>query len=343
MPRILAIALVAVFQVTAAPQPAEVARIRADFLKLIDRPRVPAAPQTRPRPDSGFYRADDFSFASEAGERVPGIFLKSAAAKDRRPVIIFLHGTGAQKNGQLALMRTLADRGLASAAIDARHHGERIRTGTQLEQYFDAMLRSYRTGKGYSYLYDNVWDVLRLVDYLETRPDVDPKRIGIMGISKGGTEAYLAAAADPRIEVVVPIIGVQSFRWGLDNNQWQSRVAMFRPPVEAAAKDEGITQLDSAFVRKFYDRVAPGIYGDLDGPSVLRLIAPRPLLVINSDSDSRTPLPGVQAAIAATERAYAGAGASDKFGFYLQPNAGHVFTRVAELVMADWFVRWLAP
>jgi acetyl esterase/lipase len=240
-------------------------------------------------------------------------------------------------------MRTLADRGLASAAIDARHHGERIRAGTELEQYFDAMLRSYRTGKGYSYLYDNVWDVLRLVDYLVTRPDVDPGRIGIMGISKGGTEAYLAAAADPRIAVVVPIIGVQSFRWGLDNNQWQSRVSMFRPPVEAAAKDEGVAQLDAAFVRKFYDRVAPGIYGDLDGPSILPLIAPRPLLVINSDSDSRTPLPGVRNAIASAERAYAASGAEDRFGFYLQPNAGHVFTRVAELVMADWFVRWLAP
>ena len=118
---------------------------------------------------------------------------------------------------------------------------------------------------------------------------------------------------------------------------------MFRPPVVAAAKDEGITDLDAAFVRKFYDRVAPGIYGDLDGPSVLQLIAPRPMLVINGDSDSRTPLSGVREAVAAAERAYAAAGAEGKLGLYLQPNAGHVFTRVAELVMADWFVRWLAP
>ena len=46
---------------------------------------------------------------------------------------------------------------------------------------------------------------------------MDGVRIGVMGISKGGTEAYLAAAADPRIDVIVPIIGVQSYRWALDH------------------------------------------------------------------------------------------------------------------------------
>jgi dienelactone hydrolase len=265
---------------------------------------VPLAPQSSPRPDSGFYVAENFSFASEAGERVPGIFLKSVRAKDRQPVLIFLHGTGAKKEGQLALMRTLADRGFAIAAIDARHHGERIRSGTALEQYFAAMLQTYRTGRGGPYLYDTVWDVMRLIDYLQTRPDVDPKRVGVMGISKGGTEAYLAAAVDPRISVVVPIIGVQSYRWGLENGQWETRVAMFRPPVEAAARDEGVT-VDAAFVRRFYDRVVPGIYGDLDGPSVLPMIAPRPMLVISGEHDPRTPLQGVKEAVAAAERAYA--------------------------------------
>ncbi len=45
---------------------------------------------------------------------------------------------------------------------------------------------------------------------------------------------------------------------------------------------------DAAFVRKFYDRIVPEIYGEFDGPSMLPLIAPRPLLVVNGDSDART-------------------------------------------------------
>ncbi|HVS72300.1 MAG TPA: acetylxylan esterase [Phycisphaerae bacterium] len=44
-----------------------------------------------------------------------------------------------------------------------------------------------------------MWDIMRLIDYLDTRADVDPQRIGIYGVSKGGIEAYLAAAVDPRI------------------------------------------------------------------------------------------------------------------------------------------------
>jgi hypothetical protein len=36
-------------------------------------------------------------------------------------------------------------------------------------------------------------------------------------------------------------------------------------------------------------------------------------------------------------------GAEEKLGLYLQPNAAHVVTRVAELVMADWFEKWLMP
>ena len=165
------------------------------------------------------------------------------------------------------------------------------------------MLDTYRTGKGRPYLYDTVWDVMRLVDYLETRADVDPKRIGVMGISKGGTEAYLAAAVDPRIAAAVPIIGVQGFRWALDNNQWQARVGTFAPAVEGAARDAGVP-VDAAFVRRFYDRVAPGIYGDYDAGSMLALIAPRPVLVINGDSDPRTPLAGVQEAVAAARSRY---------------------------------------
>jgi dienelactone hydrolase len=342
---LLAAALILASPTDALLQTSDAARIRASFLKMIDRPRVPLAPVTHPRSDAGPYRAEAFSYATEAGERVPGVFFKSAAAKDRHPVVIFLHGTGSRKEEFLALMRTFADRGFASAAIDARHHGARIaaKDGSDNAQYFAAMLETYRSGRGRPYLYDTVWDVMRLVDYLETRAEVDPKRIGVMGISKGGTEAYLAAAVDPRIAAAVPIIGVQGFRWALDNDRWQPRVSTFSPAVESAARDEGVANIDAAFVRRYYDRVAPGIYGDYDAGSMLALIAPRPVLAINGDSDPRTPLAGVQDAIATARRTYIRMRAEDRLGLYLQPNAGHVVTPVAELVMADWFVKWLKP
>ena len=317
------------------------AQTRTAFLQLIDRPRVPLAPVVKDIPNTDGLKQEYVTYATEKGERVPGIILKKDD-RGRRPAVIVLHGTGGTKEGQLSLLKTLAGQGFVAVAIDGRHHGER-QTGTGSTQYVAAMLQTYRTGLGHPFLYDTVWDVLRLIDYLATRPDVDPARIGVMGFSKGGMETYLAAAVDPRIAVAVPMIGVQSFRWALDNDRWMSRVGTFQAAAEGAAKDAGVGKVDAAFVRAFYDRVAPGIYTQFDGPAMVPLIAPRPLLVINGDSDERTPLPGLQTCIAPVEQAYRDAAAADKVKVYLQKDTGHAVTPVGLQAAVDWMVRWLKP
>ena len=95
-------------------------------------------------------------------------------------------------------------------AIDGRHHGERSAEGKGSAAYDAAIVEAWHSG-GYPFYYDTVWDVMRLVDYLETRDDVDAKRIGLTGISKGGIETYLTAAVDTRIAAAVPCIGVKAF------------------------------------------------------------------------------------------------------------------------------------
>jgi dienelactone hydrolase len=322
-----------------------VAAGRDALLRLIDRPRVPLAPDLQAMPSEPSVVQEHFTFASQAGERVPGVLLKSRAGKPRRPAVILLHGTGGGKNDTqiVKLSEALAARGIIAVAIDARYHGERVRPGARATDYVAAMLQAYRTPGAHPFLYDTVWDVMRLIDYLETRPDIDATRIGVMGISKGGMETYLAAAADPRIAAAVPVIGVQSFRWALDHDSWQSRVGTFQAAVDAAAADGGVKAINAAFVRRFYDRVVPGIYSEFDAPAVLPLIAPRPLLAVNGDSDPRTPLPGVQEAAAAAERAYRAAHAADRFVLHIQPNTGHAFGDPAQQVALDWLVRWLKP
>ena len=301
------------------------AQPRTAFLRMLDRPRVPLNPAVKLLPNTDGLTQEHFTYASEQAQRVPGILLKKEDRR-RRPVVIVLHGTGETKEGQLNLLKTLAGQGFVAIAIDGRYHGER-QTGTGSTQYVEAMLHTYRTGQGHPFLYDTVWDLMRLIDYLATRPDVDATRIGVMGFSKGGMETYLATAVDPRIAVAVPMIGVQSFAWALDNNLWMSRVGTFQTAVDAAAKDAGAARVDAAFVRAFYDRVAPGIYTQFDGPAMLPLIAPRPLLVINGDSDARTPLPGLTTCLTPTEQAYQRAGAADKVKLYLQKDTGHAVTQ----------------
>ena len=249
---------------------------RAAFLRLIDRPRVPLSPEVEALPDAGPVVRERFAFSAQEGERVPGVLVKPRGASGRRPVVILLHGTGGSKSDAqiVKLSEALVARGFIAVAIDGRYHGERAKPGARSTEYVAAMLRAYRTPGAHPFLYDTVWDVMRLIDYLETRQDVERRRIGVMGISKGGMETYLAAAADPRIAVAVPVIGVQSFRWALDHDSWQSRVGTFRAAVDAAAAEAGVTAVDAAFVRRFYDRVVPGIAAEFDAPAMLPLDRP---------------------------------------------------------------------
>ena len=313
------------------------------FLQMIDRPRASLTPvQNKLREVDGIEHWQ-FTFAADEAQRVPGLLLKATNVSGRRPVVIALHGTGGSKDEVLDVLEHLAQHGFIGVAIDGRYHGDRSNGGDGYYAYTDAILRTYRTGKERPFLYDTVWDVLRLLDYLETRDDVDARHIGLIGFSKGGMETYLAAAVDDRIAVAVPFIGVQSFRWALDNNAWQSRVGTIQPAIVGAARDEGKSEINTDFVRNFYNRVVPGIADRFDGPQMLPLIAPRPLLVINGDSDPLTPVPGLMEVVEKTKTAYAKANAADKFKFTLQPNTGHDVTPGAFREAIAWLEQWLKP
>jgi hypothetical protein len=150
------------------------------------------------------------------------------------------------------------------------------------------------------------------------------------------------AAVDPRVAAAVAERAVQGFGWALDHGAWDSRAWTFRDALEAAA-GESKAAVNAAFVKQFYDRVAPGIYGRFDAPAMLPLAAPRPMLAINGDSDPRTPMAGVRESAAAAERAYKAAGASGKFVLKVIPNLGHENTPEIDQAMVDWFVKWLNP
>src|SRR5262245_8616407 len=313
------------------------------FLQMIDRPPAALTPgQNKQREVNGIEHWH-FTYAADEAQRVAGLLTKATNVSGKRPVVVALHGTGGSKEEFPELLQLLAQRGFIGVAIDGRYHGERSNGGDGYYVYTDAIARTYRTGKEHPFLYDTVWDVLRLLDYLETRDDVDARHIGLMGFSKGGMETYLAAAVDERIAVAVPLIGVQSFRWALDNNAWQSRVGTIQPAIDQAARDEGKSEINTDFVRHFYNRVVPGIADRFDGPQMLPLIAPRPLMVINGDSDSLTPVPGLMEVADKTRAAYAQANAADKFKFTLQPDTGHAVTPQAFQEAIAWLEQWLKP
>jgi dienelactone hydrolase len=307
---------------------------------------VPLAVEVQPMPSTQPSKLQQFhfTFAADAEQRVTGILLTSDQLKGKAPAVIVLHGTGGNKEQELPLMHTLAQRGFVAVAIDGRYHGERSKSGKGSTDYQDAILRAWRNpGSEHPFFFDEVWDAMRLIDYLQTRDDIDPQRIGLTGISKGGIETYLTAAVDPRVAAAVPCIGVQSFGWATYNDKWQSRIGTIKSAFDAAAKESNVAAPDGAFVRSFYDRVAPGIYDRFDGPAMLPLIAPRPLLTINGDSDDRTPLPGLKLCTDAAQKAYDAAGASDHFVIRIQDKTGHKVNPDSQDAAIQWFVKWLKP
>jgi pimeloyl-ACP methyl ester carboxylesterase len=98
--------------------------------------------------------------------------------------VVVRHGSGSTRADTLAHAAVLADAGYGVLMTDARGHGTSGGSGMDLGWYGDA-------------------DIAAAVDVLVARPDVDPDRVAVLGLSMGGEEAIGAAAADDRIRAVV--------------------------------------------------------------------------------------------------------------------------------------------
>ncbi len=331
------------------PAPAEV---RAAFLKLLDRPKVEADPkQYKPAKVEHGLTIEHFSIAAERKadgsiERVPMLIFKPEKASSRLPAVIVLHGTGGKKEGERGLCEALAKRGIMAIAIDARYHGERVPGGAHgSQEYVAAITKAWRTKPPepmeHPFYYDTCWDLWRTLDYLTGRDDVDPDRIGMIGISMGGIETWLAASVDERVRVAVPVIGVQSLRWSLEHDLWQGRANTIRGAHEAAAKDLGEPQVNGRVCRALWSKVIPGILDQFDCPSMIRLFAGRPLLILNGEKDPNNPLGGAKLAFASAEAAYREAGAAEKLQIDVASGVGHQFTREHQELALKWLERWL--
>ncbi len=275
---------------------------------------------------------------------MPAILVRPEKITGKLPAVIVLHGTGGSANGMVGEARKLAKRGIIGVAIDARYHGGRSGGAKGAGAYNKAITQAWLTKAGqpmeHPFYYDTCWDIWRTVDYLETRPDVNPKKLGIIGFSMGGIETWLAAAVDDRLLVSVPAIGVQSFRWSLDNDQWKGRANTIKAAHEQAAKDLGESAVNQRVCRELWGKIIPGILDEYDCPSMLRLFAGRPLLILNGTKDGNCPYGGAKLAIALAERAYKEAGAQDRLRVIVE-EVGHTVTPAQREAAMEWFERWL--
>ena len=131
------------------------------------------------------------------------------------------------------------------------------------------------------------WDDRRTVDYLASRPEVDPDRIGCVGLSVGGYRSALLAAVDERIRAAVAV----GWLCGL-GELW---------PVGRWPNSVG------------WVHYVPGMYQELDLPDAMALAAPRALMVMQNRDDLLFSRGGMERAVARIAAAYAKAGVADRF------------------------------
>lgn len=335
-------------QAASYPAPAEV---KAAFLKLLDRPQVPLDPQTRKTETDAEHRVSEFvSIASErkadgAIERVPLLIVRPEKISAKLPAVIVLHGTGGNKESQKGVLVEMARRGMIGVAVDARYHGERSGGAKGAAAYVAAITRAWKTPAGqpqeHPFYFDTCWDLWRTIDYLQSRPDVDGERVGMIGFSMGGIQTWLAASVDARIKVAVPAISVQSFRWSLENGQWQGRARTIGGAHTAAAADLGEPEVNARVCRELWNKVIPGMLDQFDCPSMLRLFAGRPLLILNGELDQNCPIEGARVAFASAEKAFREAGAMEKLKILVAPAVGHSVTADQHQAAIEWLAKWL--
>jgi pimeloyl-ACP methyl ester carboxylesterase len=175
---------------------------------------VPVWVTTAPRPASGAATPsdvglgyEDVTITTEGGEGLAGWYVPSSNGA----AVVVLHGSGSDRSAVLQHVAVLARHGYGVLALDARGHGA-------------------SSGRPMLWGWYGEVDVPRAAAYLAARPDVDPGRVGVVGLSMGGEEAIGAAARTSDIRAVVAegVTGrtADDLHWLSDAYGWRGAVTL---------------------------------------------------------------------------------------------------------------------
>lgn len=320
---------------SAADWPQQKEAIRAKLESLLG--NRPSRPSLKPvilwKEDRGSYWLEKFEFDNGAAETVRGyLFLPKTASADRpAPGVLYCHWHGGQYDiGKDELLGTnatpvapgpaLAERGFAVLGIDACGFGERNGAGpdgpTQRGSAGELSAAKFNLWAGRTLWGMIVRDDQIALDILSARPEIDPHRIGVTGISMGSTRAWWLMALDDRPKTGVAVGCMTRYRELIQSNM---------------LKAHGI----------YY--FVPGMLQHFDAEAVIACAAPRPLLFMTGDSDSGSPVEGVRSLTKSVTAVYAALDATPAFSSIIEPNTAHVYLpRMWERTL-DWLHHHLKP
>lgn len=296
------------------------------------------APPARPDPrqvrvvsseDRGDFTLEKIEFHNGADAIVPGYVMipkrRAGSAPARRPCIVLLHEHGGSKETVCLNLEArdhagtqLVQKGYIVAAIDSYFHGERIGRGP-------AGTIENKSTQEMSFSKINLWlgrslwgmqlrDEQCLLDYLETRADIDPARIGASGMSMGCTRSWWLAAIDERVQAIVGVVCFTRYTELIQHGYLRSHGIYY-------------------FV--------PGMLQHFDTEAIHALVAPRPHLELSGDQDPGAPLDGVETLERKVGEVYRLYGKPDNFRSVVWTNTGHQYLPEMRDRMIAWFEKHL--
>ena len=261
--------------------------------------------------------AERIQFQSMPGLYVTGNLYRPVKQEGPLPAILYVCGHGRVHVDGVSLGNKthyqhhggwFAKNGYVCLTIDTIQLGEieGIHHGTYREKMW------WWNNRGYTPAGVEAWNCVRSIDYLQTRSEVDGERIGVTGRSGGGAYSWWAAAIDERVKVAVPVAGITS----LHNHVVDGCV-------------EG--HCDCMYMVNTYR---------WDYPMVAALVAPRPLLISNTDKDRIFPLDGVVDVHQRVKQIYDLYDASENLGLQITEGP-HKDTQELRVHAFRWFNRFL--
>ena len=268
-------------------------------------------------------RRDGFSIDHVRFESLPGYHVTANLYRPdlpgRHPAILMSmgHWEPGKAAGQL-LSTHLARKGFVVLAYDPVGQGERqqaydARVGRSLlggatEQHFTNGPAAILMGQSVARYF--IHDGMRAIDYLVSRPEVDPERIGATGCSGGGTQTTYIAALDARIKVAAVACYMNSFR------------TLFSGSIG-----------DS-------EQSVPGfLSAGLDQTDYVELFAPKPWLIASTTDDFFTPA-GARQVFEEAQRWYTLHNAADRVKWVVGPGGHGTPLEVREAIY-EWMIKWL--
>jgi dienelactone hydrolase len=229
-----------------------------------DNAKAPLAVMVQSTAPFGTGRLIRFSYTGANGDRVPALLFLPHGASKKHPVpcLVALHGLGGSKETMAGFALDALGWGDATLAIDEYGQGARPRVASnQGPLGLDVLARGIE---------QTVGDVRRGLDYLDTRPDITHKHIGLVGVSLGAIIGTVTAGVEPRLKAVVLISGGGD--WALILKSLADENARIANRPMATLRGTDWDQVETA--------LAP-----VDPVTFAPHIAPRPILMLHGRKD----------------------------------------------------------